>query len=51
MPLSSGLLLVVVVEGEEVVDGEGEEMTNACIVFGSGDDGEVVVVMAARERG
>lgn len=49
MPLSSGLLLVVV-DGEEV-DGEGEEMTNACIVFGSGDDGEVVVVMAARERG
>ena len=46
MPLSSGLL--VEVEGEEV-DGEGEEMTNACIVLGS--DGEVaVVVMAARER-
>jgi hypothetical protein len=34
----------------EVVDGEGEEMTNACIVLGS-DDGEVLlVVMATRER-
>jgi hypothetical protein len=46
VPLSSGLLLVVVDD-----DGEGEEMTNACIVFGSGDDGEVLlVVMANRER-
>lgn len=46
VPLSSGLLLVVVVEE---VGGEGEVMTNACIVLGSdGDDGsevEVVVMM------
>ena len=45
VPLSSGLLLVVVDD-----DGEGEEMTNACIVFGSGDDGAgelLLVVMAA----
>ena len=33
-------------------DGEGEEMTNACIVLGSGgDDGELLlVVMALLER-
>lgn len=38
VPLSSGLLLLVELEGEE--------MTNACIVFGSeGDGGEVLVVV------
>ena len=43
VPLSNGLFVVV------EVDGDGEEMTNACIVLGSGgDDGsevEVVVMM------
>ena len=47
MTLSSGLFVVV--------DGDGEEMTNACIVLGrgGGDDGsevDVVVMMALLER-